>query len=92
MLRWLTERRRAHLLERPFPEAWLEILEANVAAYALLDDDERRRLRDLVQVFVAEKHWEGAGGSSSPTRSASPSPARAASSCSGAITTCSGAS
>jgi len=62
MLRWLTERRRAHLLERPFPEAWLGILETNVAAYALLDDDERRRLRELVQVFIAEKHWEGAGG------------------------------
>jgi len=62
MLRWLTERRRKQILAQPFPAAWTAILEANVAAYALLDDDQRRRLRELVQVFVAEKHWEGAGG------------------------------
>ncbi len=62
MFRWLTERRRRHLLEQPFPEAWTAILEKNVAAYALLDADEQKRLRDLVQVFIAEKHWEGCGG------------------------------
>jgi len=62
MFDWLTERRRRHLLEQPFPAAWTAILEANVAAYALLDVDERARLRDLVQIFAAEKHWEGCGG------------------------------
>ena len=62
MFRWLTERRRRHLLEQPFPDAWIAILEANVAAYPLLVDGERKRLRDLVQIFVAEKNWEGAGG------------------------------
>lgn len=62
MLQWLTERRRKRLLETPFPAAWTQILERNVSAYKLLDDDERKRLRDLVQVFIAEKHWEGAGG------------------------------
>jgi Mlc titration factor MtfA (ptsG expression regulator) len=62
VLRWLTQRRRERLLERSFPDAWTQILERNVAAYKLLDDDERKRLRDLVQVFIAEKHWEGAGG------------------------------
>ena len=62
MFRWLTERRRKHLLEQPFPEAWHAYLEVNVAAYPLLDDAERKRLRDLVQVFIAEKHWEGVGG------------------------------
>jgi MtfA peptidase len=61
-MRWLTERRRRHLLAQPFPPTWLAILEANVAAYGRLDEPERARLRDLVQVFVAEKHWEGAGG------------------------------
>jgi Mlc titration factor MtfA (ptsG expression regulator) len=59
---WLTERRRRHLLEHPFPDAWRAILERDVGAYRLLDADEQQRLRDLVQVFVAEKHWEGAGG------------------------------
>jgi Mlc titration factor MtfA (ptsG expression regulator) len=62
MWSWLTERRRAHLLAQPFPDAWRGILETNVAAYALLDAEERSRLCQLVQVFVAEKHWEGCGG------------------------------
>ncbi len=62
MWSWLTERRRTHLLAQPFPDAWRGILEANLGAYALLDADERARLCQLVQVFVAEKHWEGCGG------------------------------
>ena len=62
MFHWLTERRRAHLLETPFPPGWQTILERNVAIYPLLDDPERGQLRDLVQVFIAEKHWEGCGG------------------------------
>jgi MtfA peptidase len=62
IFRWLTERRRARLLETPFPDEWRGYLTANVKAYRLLDEDEQQRLRDLVQVFVAEKHWEGCGG------------------------------
>jgi Mlc titration factor MtfA (ptsG expression regulator) len=62
MFRWLTERRRRNILDRPFPPAWVGHLERNVAAYRQLDDAERRRLRELVQVFVAEKSWEGCGG------------------------------
>jgi len=61
-VRWLTERRRRRLLESPFPDAWRVHLEANVGAFALLDRRERTHLCELVQVFVAEKHWEGAGG------------------------------
>lgn len=59
---WLTERRRARILEEPFPGEWGRIIERNVAHWRGLDDEERRRLRELVQVFVAEKHWEGCGG------------------------------
>lgn len=59
---WLRERRRRRLLETPFPEAWREILRANMKHYRCLDDEERRHLEELVQVFVAEKHWEGVGG------------------------------
>jgi Mlc titration factor MtfA (ptsG expression regulator) len=62
MFGWLTERRRKRLLEQPFPAEWTAILEDNVAAYKLLDEGEQQHLRDLVQVFIAEKHWEGAGG------------------------------
>lgn len=62
MLHWLTERRRRKLLETPFPEAWRTIIENNVNAYRYLDADEQKRLRDLTQVFIGEKHWEGCGG------------------------------
>ncbi len=62
MFHWLTERRRKHLLETPFPAEWLAVLEANVAIYPLLDDTEQQTLRDLTQVFIAEKNWEGCGG------------------------------
>jgi Mlc titration factor MtfA (ptsG expression regulator) len=62
MFRWLTERRRRHILETPWPAAWDEIVERNVAAWAWLDGDERARLRQLAQVFLAEKNWEGCGG------------------------------
>ena len=62
MFGWLTERRRKKLLEQPFPEEWATILGENVAAYRLLDTDEQKRLRDLAQIFIAEKNWEGCGG------------------------------
>jgi MtfA peptidase len=62
IFRWLTERRRTKLLETPFPDAWADILEDNVKAYTLLDEDEQQRLRDLTQVFIDEKNWEGCGG------------------------------
>lgn len=62
IFRWLTERRRARLLETPFPAGWTEILATHVKAYVLLDAEEQQHLRDLVQVFIAEKTWEGCGG------------------------------
>ena len=62
MFGWLTERRRKRLLEHPFPAAWDAVIDENVAIVKRLDDDQRSRLRELVQVFIAEKHWEGLGG------------------------------
>jgi len=62
MFRWLTERRRRHILDHPWPDSWDAIIDANVPMAAQLDDDERARLRQLAQVFIAEKHWEGCGG------------------------------
>ena len=46
----------------PFPEAWNEILHRNMGGWDLLTEPERAHLRQLTQVFVAEKHWEGLGG------------------------------
>ena len=62
LLSWLTERRRAKITAEPFDPAWEATLRRNVAHWRLLDDDERAHLRELIQVFVREKHWEGCGG------------------------------
>ncbi len=61
-VRRLWHRRRARRTRAPFPEAWFSTLREDVAHYALLDEDERARLRRCVAAFVSEKHWEGCGG------------------------------
>jgi Mlc titration factor MtfA (ptsG expression regulator) len=62
IFRWLTERRREKLLEKPFADTWKQYLHENVAAYRLFDDEEKARFHDLVAVFVAEKNFEQCGG------------------------------
>jgi Mlc titration factor MtfA (ptsG expression regulator) len=59
---WLRERRRRKILRRPFPDAWRAILQSNNAQFGRLDAAEQGRLCELVQVFVAEKNFEGCGG------------------------------
>jgi MtfA peptidase len=59
---WRTERRRRKLREQPFPTQWLEILDRNVPLLRLVDEDRRQEFFGLVQVFIAEKNFEGAGG------------------------------
>jgi Mlc titration factor MtfA (ptsG expression regulator) len=44
------------------PENWVEIVERNVAHWALLDDDERERLGDLMEAIIEGKRWEAANG------------------------------
>jgi Mlc titration factor MtfA (ptsG expression regulator) len=62
MLRWLTARRRRRIAEAEFPAAWDRHLADNVALVHRLAPDQLVRLRELVQIFVAEKHFEGCGG------------------------------
>jgi len=59
---WLRERRRFRLRERPFPEAWERILARNVPIYGRLSAADRSELKGHIQVFLAEKRFEGAGG------------------------------
>ena len=61
MFDWFRQRRRKKLTEVPFPVAWVEIITRNVAHYSMLEDAERVHLHALIQVFLAEKYWEGAG-------------------------------
>ena len=46
----------------PIPDTWHAIVEQNVALARGLTSDERERLLRLVQVFLADKHFEGCGG------------------------------
>jgi MtfA peptidase len=62
MFDWWRERKHAKILEQPFPSEQLAVLERNVKHYHRLTPNDRQRLRDLVQIFIAEKNWEGCGG------------------------------
>jgi Mlc titration factor MtfA (ptsG expression regulator) len=55
-------RRRAALRAEPFPDAWRAFVAENVPYVATLSDDDRRELEGHVQVFLAEKKFEGCGG------------------------------
>jgi Mlc titration factor MtfA (ptsG expression regulator) len=55
-------RKRERIRKRPFPPAWLEILERNVPFYRLLTAEEQAELRGDIQVFLEEKRFEGCGG------------------------------
>ncbi len=55
-------RRRARLRATPFPADWLHVIKKNVRFYACLPDGDRRELEGLVQIFLAEKSFEGCGG------------------------------
>jgi len=62
MLNWLRNRRRKRIVSEPFPEAWRAILDRRVPTYGRLAPEERTRLEEIVQILVAEKHFEGCGG------------------------------
>jgi Mlc titration factor MtfA (ptsG expression regulator) len=50
------------LLEKPFPEAWDAIIAADVPYERMLNEAERKHLRDLTSIIIDEKNWEGCGG------------------------------
>lgn len=56
------QHRRREILARPFPDAWSRILQRNVPYERRLSADQQQRLRQLVQIFIAEKTfaaWSG---------------------------------
>lgn len=72
------ERRRAKLLREPFPKAWREILEQRVPIYLQLDDAERRRFENEVQIFLGEQRifsLQGLQGTEVPRLGGGMSPA-----------------
>lgn len=54
--------RRSQLLSRPLPPEWQAILKKNLPMFELLPEACRERLQGYVQLFLAEKHFEGCGG------------------------------
>jgi len=58
----LKAKRRNRVRSQPFPDSWLFILERNVPYYARLSPSEQQELRNDIQVFIAEKNFEGCGG------------------------------
>jgi Mlc titration factor MtfA (ptsG expression regulator) len=59
---WFKKRRRDRIAAPPLPEAWAGYLKDNFQHWALLTDQDKLALEDIVQVLVQEKHWEGCGG------------------------------
>ena len=62
MFRWFRKRRRDKILKSPFPQMWRQIMQEKVNHYSYLDHGEQSQLEQLVQVFIAEKNFEGCGG------------------------------
>jgi len=58
----LRNRRRAELMSTPVPQEWEAIIDKNVPLYRRLPEELKEQLRGLVQVFLAEKKFEGCGG------------------------------
>ena len=59
---WWVARRRARLRALPFPAPWRRILRQRVPALARLPADLQRRLKQHLQVFLAEKPFIGCAG------------------------------
>ena len=55
-------RRRERLRALPFPDEWRRTIERNVPIVRRLPPADRQELLGHVHVFLAEKHFEGAGG------------------------------
>jgi MtfA peptidase len=54
--------RRRRLRRKPFPPIWRRYLEENVPIYRRLPEEDQRELEMHVQIFLAEKYFEGCGG------------------------------
>lgn len=55
-------KKRQRIRNRPFPQKWEEILAKNVTYYHRLTPEDQAELRGHIQVFLAEKTFEGCGG------------------------------
>ncbi len=59
---WFSDNRRKKILATPFPVEWERYIQKNIPYYQHLDREEKKRLQDLIQIFIAEKSWLGCNG------------------------------
>ena len=56
------KRRRNRLAAQQFPGEWMAVIERNVPFYRLLPEADQKELQRHIQIFIAEKRFEGCGG------------------------------
>lgn len=59
MWNWFRNFRRKKILATPFPEDWVRHIQNNIQYYRYLNNDEKKRLQNLIQIFISEKNWVG---------------------------------
>ena len=59
MWNWFNDNRRKKILATPFSNEWERLIQNNIQYYQHLNNEEKKRLQDLIQIFIAEKHWLG---------------------------------
>ena len=59
---FLKERRRQRLRAQAIPPGWWPILERNVPIFRRLPREDQTELLGHLQIFLAEKRFEGCGG------------------------------
>lgn len=62
MLNFFKRRRNKEVIPQPFPESWREILRKRFPLSQRLPQELREELEAEIQVFLAEKSFEGCGG------------------------------
>ena len=59
MWHWIRDYRRKKILATPFPGEWEMHIQNNIQYYQHLNIEEKKRLQNLIQIFIAEKFWLG---------------------------------
>src|SRR5437764_5459007 len=59
---FLKQQRRRRLRARPFPKEWLALIRRHVVFFSRLSASDRAELLGHIQVFLAEKNFEGCAG------------------------------
>src|SRR5438046_5696340 len=59
---FLKQQRRRRLRARSFPQEWLKLIQRHVVFFHKLTTGDRAELLGHIQVFLAEKRFEGCGG------------------------------